>query len=263
MFRTPLVIPLLLLLCLVPCAFSEAHRKILVLYDEDRDLPGLSLIDQSLKARLKAGWPEHLDFYTESLDLVRFADDSYAERLSHYYKQKYAGKKLDLIVAVMGPSLDFVLRYGEETFGATPIVFCGVDKRELKGHELKPRVTGVFLRRELRPTVDLALTLQPDTRRIVFIGGTSDFDRYWEAQARREFHGLEDHIEFRYLTDLSLKDTLSAITQLPAQTIILYFSMFRDGEERRWNHTKLQRSFRERRMPQFMVSTTCFWAGGW
>ncbi len=110
-------------------------------------------------------------------------------------------KKIDVIIAVLAPSLDFLEKYGDEIFPGVPVVFCGVDARELGKRALPPRFTGVFLKREFSPTVDLVLQLQPDTKQFVVVAGTSSFDAALLAQAREEFRPYEDRVAFKYLSN--------------------------------------------------------------
>ena len=90
-------------------------------------------------------------------------------------------------------------------------------------------MTGVLVKREFSPTLDVALRLHPDTTRVVFVGGTSEFDARLVEQARDEFRRYEDRLAFTYLTSLSLGDLLAAVANLPPHTIVLYSTMFRDG----------------------------------
>jgi hypothetical protein len=75
----PLVMALLLHSLLTSAAGAERHRKMLVLYDENTDFPGLALLNRNLKAALNAGATDRIDLYTESMDLARFQDDRYME----------------------------------------------------------------------------------------------------------------------------------------------------------------------------------------
>jgi len=43
----------------------------------------------------------------------------------------------------------------------------------------------------MKGTLDEALKLHPDTRRVVVIGGTSKADQFREAAARKVFQGIE------------------------------------------------------------------------
>ena len=156
----PLVMTFLVHSLLTSTAWPQRHRTVLVLYDENTDFPSLSLLDRSLKAAFKAGLPDGIDLYTESMDLARFQDDRYMELLRAFYGQKYATRRIDLVIAVMGPALDFLLRYGAELFSGAPMVFCGISWREIDGRDLGPNVTGVLMQREFKRTLDLALRLQ-------------------------------------------------------------------------------------------------------
>ena len=218
----PLIMALLLHSLLTSTAWAERHHKVLMLYDENTDFPALALLDQSLKAAFKAGTTDRIDFYTESMDLARFQDDRYLEFLRAFYRQKYANRRIDLVIAVMGPALDFLLQYGAELFPETPTVFCGVSRQEIEGRELGPNVTGVLMQRQFKGTLDLALKLQPATRQVVAIAGTASFNKYWEAIARQEFREYEGRLAFTYLTHHSTQEILQEVVHLPQYTIILY-----------------------------------------
>src|SRR4051812_30316574 len=51
---------------------ADPPKRVLILYDENNDFAGLALMDQSIKATLKAGMPVGLEVYTEYLDVSRF-----------------------------------------------------------------------------------------------------------------------------------------------------------------------------------------------
>ena len=129
----------------------------------------------------------------------------------------------------MGPALDFLLEHGEAIFPGAPIVFCGVDRRELGDRWLPPHVGGIFVKRKFSPTVEIALALHPDTQRVVVVAGTSEFDARVLQDARKEFRAYEDRIAFTYLTGLSLQQLLKKVSKLPPRTIVLFTTLFQDG----------------------------------
>ena len=149
--------------------------------------------------------------------------------LADYYRRKYAGKNLDLIVAVMEPSLDFLIRYGEALFPGVPIVFCGVDASTIEGKKLRPNITGVLVKRAFSPTLQVALRLQPDTRNVFVVGGASRFDRYLENFARRDLKPFEDQVAITYLAGLPMDALSKAVSTLPPHSVILYTTLFADG----------------------------------
>src|SRR5688572_23637442 len=100
--------------------------------------------------------PEGIDVYTEFMDISRFRDRDYETKLLNFYRTKYAGKHIDLMIGVMAPSLEFLLQHGQEIAPGTPIVFCGIDERELAGRNLPYNMTGALVKREFKPTLEIA-----------------------------------------------------------------------------------------------------------
>ena len=204
-------------------------KGVLLLFDEDRALPGLSVLERTLRSTLSAGLEGDVEFFAESLNASQFPKQDHDRVLRDYYVRKYRGKKLDLIVGVMGPAVTFLLRHAESIAPGVPVVFCGADADDIKGATLPARMTGLVVRRVFGPTLDAALRLQPETRHVFVVGGTSDFDRHLQAAARREFQTFEPRLPFTYLTELSIADLLKAVSGVPPQSVILYLSLFRDG----------------------------------
>ena len=66
-----------------------------------------------------------------------------------------------------------------------PIVFCGADPSDVQRKILRDNVTGVLVERDFASTLGIALRLQPDTRNVFIVGGSSGFDQQMQAIARR------------------------------------------------------------------------------
>jgi signal transduction histidine kinase len=208
---------------------SANTRHIVLLMDERRELPGLAALNADFLSSLKSGSTNPLEIYTEEMDLSRFTSDAHQAQLRNYLREKYAGKKIDVVVAALEPSLDFLVNDGRDIFPGTPIVFCGIDKRELDTLVLPTYATGVLVKREFYPTLELALMLHPETKRIVIVAGSSEFDGLLINQARAEFQRFEDRLAFTYLTALPMPELLGRLSNLPPQTLVLYTTMFQDG----------------------------------
>jgi len=210
-------------------AGSQVQKNVLVLFPDWDRLPGLAAMDQSIRAALASDPRFKIDVYFESLERSRFPDPNYDELLRDYFQKKYAQKRPDAIISILGPSLDFLLKYGDEVFPGTPIIFCGVDRREIESRSLGANMTGVLVKRQFGPTLDIALRLQPDTRKAIFIGGASSFDKRLTEQAIPELRPYEDRVEIEYLTDFKLNDLLARVSHLPPHTIILVSTIFNDN----------------------------------
>src|SRR5204862_6599919 len=111
----------------------------------------------------------------------------------------------------------------------TPIVVCGVDKREFGDRALPSHVRAILVKREFAPTLEIALRLHPEAKRITVVAGTSEFDTRLLDLAKNEFRAFEGRLAFSYLTGLPLRDILTQLSELPPETIVLFTTFFQDG----------------------------------
>ena len=208
---------------------AHAARDVLVLYDERGELPGLATLDAALRSELAGTAGEPVEVYRESLDASRFDAKAHRQLFADYLRGKYSDGRIEVVVAVMGPALDFLLEHREDLFPGLPIVFCGIDHRELGDRALPAGVTGVLLRREFAPTVEIALALQPETERAILVSGTSAFDVAVREQAVEELRAFEGRLAIEDWSARPFPDILRAAEALPPHTIVLFASMFRDA----------------------------------
>jgi signal transduction histidine kinase len=207
----------------------SATRHVVLLFGERPELPTLALFQTNLVQTLTSNSADRVEIYNEAMDLSRFGSNNYQPLLRDFLQAKYADKKIDLVVAILSPALDFLLNYGSVIFPGTPIVFCGIDKTELGNRSLPPNFRGILLKREFAPTVEIALSLHPKTERAVVVAGTSHFDTKLLEQAKIDFSFYENRLDFHYLTTLSLQDLLTELSHLPPRTLVFYTTVFRDG----------------------------------
>jgi len=209
-------------------ASVHAEPQVLIVFDEDKDLPGLAIINSNLQQVLRSQLREPVEIYTESLNLSRFNNPDYPDALEQYFQRKYQDRRPDLIVAVMEPALDFLIRRADTLFRGVPIVFCGADPLDVEAMSLPDNVTGVVMKRSFAPTLDVALRLQPATRNVFVVGGSSRFDRHLQAIARRDLQRFEKRVHFTWLTEQSRPQLLSELSALPADSVIYYLTVFAD-----------------------------------
>lgn len=95
-----------------------------------------------------------------------------------------------------------------------------------------PNSTGVMTPIRQRTVLDAALRVQPDTRHVAIVAGSSAYDQYYVRSAREEFKPYEDRLTFTYLTGLPMRELLSRVSTLPPHSIILFMGVTQDGEGR-------------------------------
>jgi signal transduction histidine kinase len=224
-----LLVALLALLCGAPSspALEMKQRRIVVLlYPEARLLPEILAVEEAIRPALD---PEGaVSLYTEYLDLARVSDRHYEREVIDALREKYASRKIDLIMPVAFPTLRFFLKHRSELFPGVPAVFCAASLDGVTGLELGPDITGVRLPSEWGATLEAALALQPGTRRAVVITGTSEIDQNLQAAAAHDLARYRDRVEVTYLAGRSIARLLDDVAVLPKDSIVLFVSFLRD-----------------------------------
>jgi signal transduction histidine kinase len=214
----------------VSAATRDDLRTVVVLTPDNAvGSPGSVSFKEGLRATLEAQSPKRIQIRFEPLDISRFQDARDRELLVDFLRQKYSGQKIDLLIAALAPSLDFALQYRQKIFPGVPLVFAALDAEEVRAHDLPADVIGTPIEMDLVGTLELALRLQPETRRVFVIVGSSSFDARWEGMARQRFGPYENRLEFVYLSGLSMNDLLKRVANLPDHSIVQYLHMFEDA----------------------------------
>jgi PAS domain S-box-containing protein len=234
--RIPWLIPLLSLATLFifgPSAQGDgraASRLVVVIYPDESDgAPGAILLNRAIRSTFASQSPVPIDIRNEYVDTSRLHDAEFMRTQVSLLRQKYNGRKVDLVIAGLSSGLDFAQNHRAELFPGAPIVYVAVDSREISSRALPPDVIGVPIRMELSKSLDLALRLHPDTRKVFVVSGSSPFDVEWGDEARRTFRPYEERLEFAYLIGLPMVDLLEQVARLPDQSIVYYLSINRDG----------------------------------
>ena len=201
---------------------SDAPRKVLVLYWESKDFAGNISFDQGFQTGLHAEPSSRWELFSEYLDSTRFPGEHQAELLRDYLREKYAGQKIDVVVATPDPALDFLLQYRNDLFTNAPIVFVGIRRPPNEVVTTGPGLTGIIRANTHRKTLDLALKLHPQTGEVFVVSGSAERDKRFERIARQELAGYENKVRITYLTDLPVDELMNRVKELPQDSLILY-----------------------------------------
>jgi len=201
---------------------TESPKRVLVLYWYDKDYPGHITFDRSFQATLGSAPAGTVEYYPEYLESNRFPGESQSLSLRDHLRQKYADHKIDVIVAATDASLEFFLKYRNDLFPHTPIVFEGVKGPPETELTAGPGITGIRLVTTYRETIDLAMRLHPGTEQVFIISGTLQHDKKFEILARTKLQGYENKLRVNYLTDLPSDELIAKTKSLPERSIILY-----------------------------------------
>lgn len=228
----------------MPLRAVGPETKVLLLIATHPYVPGLMALDDSMRNELSADPTQKFQFFSESLDAQRFAFGDFEPEFEALLAKKYKETKIDIIVAVTKPALDFANTHAD-LWPDAKILFHSVPSHLLKSIPLTERIKGVREGRNVGKTLDLAHRLQPDAERILVVAGVSDYDTDFTDEARRVIAARNERIEIRYLIGLPQQELIDVVSKEPANTIVLYLSQFRDREKALHPTRSAQRNQRE------------------
>ena len=173
-----------------------------------------------------------LNLHLEQLDSKEFGKDpEYYSVYADFLRYKYRDHEISLILCSDNNALDFIKKYHHELYHNIPVVFCGVNDFEesmITGH---PEITGVAEIFSARETVELALSLHPETEEIYIINDYLKTGRAWYRTIKKDLAYLENRVRIRHSGNHTMDELKREIASLPENSIILlgvYYSD-RDG----------------------------------
>ena len=138
--------------------------------------PGIALMEQEIRAGLQES-PYQIELYNENLETTLISDVASQLQFRDWLIRKYAEHQPNVIITVGSSALKFMVESHETFFPNVPIVFSGVSEELLRQLSPDSHFTGAWGVAEPEKTLNAALRLQPETKRVVVVGGVGAFDR--------------------------------------------------------------------------------------
>jgi PAS domain S-box-containing protein len=206
---------------------APAPKRVVLLYAYGDGLPAYQKATPAFLSVMTAGGINLNDLFFEYLDLQRNHSAEYRQRLADSLRYKFAKSNADLIVAVHTEAINFLLDEGKGLFPDAPVFSYLVVRPEL----IEAKNTGrrVLIRPQsldMKGTLEIALKMFSQTRRIVFVTGTAA--QRLEYQAKRDFEPWRNKLEFDFTSDRSVEEILQSVASLPPQSIVIYCNVFSD-----------------------------------
>ncbi|HZI51156.1 MAG TPA: histidine kinase [Terriglobia bacterium] len=212
----------------------EVQKSVLLIYDARNDMLGNIVVDRAIRKTLDDEFTFNLDIRSEFFEGGPSAKEDFPVLLS-WLRRKYAGQSFDVVVPIGATALQFVRDYQNDLFKESQIVYWG----RKPGFESCPKasaITGVVLppmETQMRGTLGLISTLQPDLKNLIVVSGASAADRNWAGAVRTALSAFPDRIDVTYLAGLPLESMLKRLSDLPPKAAVLFLPLNEDGAGRR------------------------------
>ena len=115
-----------------PLRAAEPETRVLILNATDPYLPAYLVIDAAMRETLAKDTTRRFVYFSEPLDAQRFDWKQYEPEYLALLVKKYKGLRIDVVVAVTQPALDFANEHGNELWPDAWVVFHGIPARALE-----------------------------------------------------------------------------------------------------------------------------------
>jgi PAS domain S-box-containing protein len=200
-----------------------------------------------------------LDVHVEYMDAKRFNNPEVNRIFAELIKQKYFRMKYDIVIAMDNDAYNFVLAHRNDIFLGRPIVFCGVNNFEPARIRSVAGITGIIESPDYSGTLDCALRLFPDTRRVYVISDGTTTGRAHESEVRKIEPQFGGRARFIYLSlaDMSFSECEKRLRMLRPGDIVFLLSHFMDRDKRIISQTTSMSIVTNAcRVPIFVVNDT-------
>jgi signal transduction histidine kinase len=205
-----------------PANAQGSPRHVLLLYPYDSEVPATATAGAAIRKRLAERSSSQIDVGAEYLDLARFPEDSDELRAARYLGEKYAGRLPEILMPMNLEGLRFAVKYRDMFAPNVPIVFCCVTPQIATAADRPKDVTGVYTQFDAGKTIALAQKLQPKSRDLVIISGSSEIDQRYLAAMQKEIEPYEKSLNTQYWIGVPYASLLERASHLAPETIILF-----------------------------------------
>jgi signal transduction histidine kinase len=210
-------------------AQTLTRKNVLILNEVGPSHALTSLVTQELVNGVPDTPNRHVEFYSESSDVLSVPNGPSELELRNWLVKKYGSQNLDIVVAVGPETIRFLTQNAQQMFSNVPVVICGSASDQAGNPSLDSRFTGTWQQREPIKTLEVALRLFPDTRHVFVVGGTSAYDRTVMSFTKDSLKSFSSNAEITYLTEIEMGDLVQRLHNLPEHSVVFYVSFFQDA----------------------------------
>ena len=211
---------ILLLFVLGPAAAQP--RRVLLLHSFGPHFAPWSFVSGHFREALIEQSPDVIDLFEASLESARFMQFDDHAPVVEYLRSLFAGRKLDLVIAMGAPAARFVQHYRSQLFPSAPLLITGTDQRTFSDVPLTADDTAVAVTVDLTKFIENILQVLPDTTHSAWAIGVSPSERFWTEELRRVSQPFTNRVTFEWFNELSLEDMLKRAAVLPPHSAIFF-----------------------------------------
>ena len=201
-------------------AAERSTRTVVAIHWSGPEFPASPAVNTGLLESLVSTPELKIDYFVEYLESDRFPPRQASLALRDYIRAKYQGRRIDVVIPIADPALQFVADYHAELFPDASVVFSGVAVGTETVRRVGGRLTAVLRGAAYIQTLKLALALHPGTREVFVVAKSRDART--SASVRSELSEFSSRVRLTYIDEPSIPRLLAAVRAVPRGALILY-----------------------------------------
>lgn len=161
------------------------------------------------------------------MDTKNYFSSEYLALLKEKYHFKYDNVQFDAIIVSDDNAANFALE-NRSLFNNAPIVFCGINDLDFQDKHDLSNMTGVLEFIDIRMTIEAALSLQPDLKRMYVIIDDTTTGQLSRALINDIIPDYRNRLDFAWIEKMTMAEVKETISNLAQGSAVLLASFNRD-----------------------------------
>jgi signal transduction histidine kinase len=213
-------------------ARTEATQEVSVLFLEQDDpgRPAYINLMRAFRSVLEEEWVTRPTLYTENIDSARFHSPEYRLECSKWLRRKYHEKRIQVIIAAGGTSLELAQQLQRDHWPEASIILVTSDFGKTAPSALS-NIHVFRVKMDVLGTFKVARKLMPESGKLVLIQGMTSAYPELDAYVRTSIRDAakEQSIEFEEMIGLTVRETALRLSRLEPDTVVFYGAISVDG----------------------------------
>jgi PAS domain S-box-containing protein len=216
-----------------------SKKNILILHSFSYEQAAYLTMDPIFVRRFSDAGLDLNNVHFEFLDIGKHPGTQYWKETAKSLKLKYEGHAVDVIILLHATGLDFLIQECKGLFSGVPVVHIIAStsflREELRSdlerqlRSLKQPFIIMPFAVDAKATVETILRLQPDTLKLIVLGGGGPLEKRLEQTIRTELEPWQGRLDIEYIKGLPMDEVLMRVGMVPPKTAILFTTFYKDG----------------------------------
>lgn len=212
---------------------ADTQPRVLVLFSNNRLLPANQEMEKGLRSAFDSGgMTSSVDLFAEFLDAIRFPQPEQAAAMEDFLRERHRESPPVAWIALGTQALDFLMQRRDSLFPGTPIVFGGIDTRQIDALTDRHGLAGRPMDWSITPLLEQLAVMHPELRRILLVSGAAEFDRLRHEEAMTQAEPFRTRFEIETSHGEAPDELLERVSNLPHDSLVIYLCYFQTPDGR-------------------------------